>query len=128
MKGHDVFIDLQEAYNPFKHLYSTHEPDDIMKDARCEAYHEERKDISKKLLGATKSKHLADIVMRKIEQYNIMSAQQWENRVPPDIKLQLIKEFGLAVDSYIQKIIRISKTQRTCVISFSRRTLIHGVS
>lgn len=41
-----------------------------------------------------------------------MSSQQWENRVPPDVKLQLIREYGLSVDSYIQRLIRITKTSK----------------
>jgi hypothetical protein len=43
---------------------------------------------------------------------NVNSAQEWENAVPPEFKLQLIKEFGLSVDSYIQKIIRIVKAEK----------------
>jgi len=31
-----------------------------------------------------------------------MSAQEWEDVIYPDFRLQLIKEFGLTVDSYIE--------------------------
>jgi hypothetical protein len=54
---------------------------------------------------------LADILIKQIDQYGILSAQQWENRIPPEIKLQLIREYGLSVDGYIQRLIRITKTK-----------------
>jgi hypothetical protein len=50
-----------------------------------------------------------------------MSAQQWENRVPPDVKLQLIREYGLSVDSYIQRLIKITKTKK--VLEVKARTM-----
>jgi len=59
-----------------------------------------------------KSRHLADIIIEKIEEAQINCAQEWENAVPPEFKLQLIKEFGLSVDTYIQRIVRIMKSEK----------------
>jgi hypothetical protein len=59
--------------------------------------------------GRRKAKHLTDILIRQIEDHNILSAQQWENRISPDIKLQLLREFGLSVDGYIQRLIRLTR-------------------
>jgi hypothetical protein len=63
-------------------------------------------------LGSDKSTHLADTIIQKILETNIMSAQEWEGIIYPDFRLHLIKEFGLTVDSYIQKIIRVVRSQR----------------
>jgi len=107
--------DLTEVYALFNQLCATHAPDDIIQGAKCEPYHEQRKDV-KKRLGSAKSRHLADIVLQKIDEYNTLSAQQWENKIPPELKLQLIKEFGLGLDTYIQRNIRIAKTHKTTAI------------
>jgi hypothetical protein len=40
-----------------------------------------------------------------------MSAQEREDIIYPDFRLQLIKEFGLTVDFYIQKIVRFMRSQ-----------------
>jgi len=80
--------------------------------ARCEPYAEHKKDTTTKRIGSSKSKHLADIIIQKILETDVVSAQEWEDIIPPDFRLQLIKEFGLTVDSYIQKILRIVKSQK----------------
>jgi hypothetical protein len=40
-----------------------------------------------------------------------MSAQEWEDIIYPDFLPELIKKFGLTVESYIQKIIRVVRSQ-----------------
>jgi len=80
--------------------------------AGCEPYAEMKKDVKTKRLGSAKSTHLADIIIQKILETNIMCAQEWEDIIYPDFRLHLIKEFGLTVDSYIQKIIRVVRSQR----------------
>jgi hypothetical protein len=54
----------------------------------------------------------ANLITEKINDHQVQSQQQLENRVPPTIKMQLIREFGLSVDSYIQRIIRIVKAEQ----------------
>jgi hypothetical protein len=71
-----------------------------------------KKDTKKKRIGSCKSKHLADIIIQKILETDVVTAQEWEDMIAPDFRLQLIKEFGLTVDSYIQKILRIVKSQK----------------
>jgi len=80
--------------------------------AGCESYAEHKKDVKTKRIGSSKSKHVADIIIQKILETDVVSAQEWENIIPPDFRLQLINEFGLTVDSYIQKILRIVKSQK----------------
>jgi len=112
MYGTREHPDLIDIMNELKTLFANHTPDDIIADANCEGYFEEKKALKTKRVGSTKSTHLADIIMKKILETEVNSAQEWENVIPPDFKLQLIKEFGLTVDSYIQKIIRIVKTEK----------------
>jgi len=88
------------------------EPKDVLADARCEQYHDDRKNVNTKRMGNVKRKLMVDIIIAKIEETGVNSAQEWENVVPPEFKLQLIKEFGPTVDSYIQKIIKIFKTEK----------------
>jgi len=109
--GNKRQTELAEALNEFKLLFAHRDPNDVLADARCEEYHDDRKERITKRMGNTKSKHLADIIIQKIQETDVNSAQEWENVVPPKFKLQLIKEVGLSVDSYIQKIIRIVKTE-----------------
>jgi hypothetical protein len=63
-----------------------------------------------------RARHLADILIHQITEYDITSAQQWENRVAPEVKLHLIREFGLSVDSYIQRLIKLTKTKNILCI------------
>jgi hypothetical protein len=119
--GNTGKTELRAIYDLFYKLLAKEDPEKIIKDAKCEAYYESRKEQTAQRTGTTKAKHLADILIRQIDQYQIMSAQQWENRVPPDIKLQLIREYGLSVDSYIQRLIRITKMKK--VLEVKKRTI-----
>jgi hypothetical protein len=116
--------DLQEINKEFQLLFQHHDPNEVIKDAKCEQYIEDNKERTTKRMGNKKSKHLADIIIDKIKECNIVSAQDWENVIPPEFKLQLIKEFGLSVDSYIQKIVRIVKQDRTMEIKTKTLTEI----
>jgi hypothetical protein len=80
--------------------------------AGCEPYAEIKKEVKTKRMGSARSTHLADIIIQKILETNVMSAQEWEDIIDPDFRLQLIKDFGLKVDTYIQKIIRVVKSQK----------------
>nr|AVM80379.1 non-structural protein 1 [Ambidensovirus sp.] len=101
---------LIEAMNVFKELFENKEDQDIVLDAGCKKYVEESKEEGNKRCGRKKQLHLTEIIMEKIKEHDILTQQQWENKIDPDFKLQLIKEFGLSVDSYIQKIVRIERT------------------
>jgi hypothetical protein len=104
---------LSHGLDIFKQLFKDRDPNEVIHMAGCEPYAEMRKDVKTKRLGNAKSTHLADIIIHKILETNVMSAQEWEDIIDPDFRLQLIKEFGLTVDSYIQKIIRVVKSQKT---------------
>jgi hypothetical protein len=103
--------DLREVMEMFKTLFKDRDPNEVIRMAGCEPY-AEKKDVKTRRLGSSKSTHLADIIISKIMETDVLSAQEWEDIIPPEFKLQLIKEFGLTVDSYIQKILRIVKSQK----------------
>jgi len=46
--------------------------------AGCEPYAEQKKDVKTKWLGSAKSTHLADIIIQKILEKDVMSAQEWD--------------------------------------------------
>jgi hypothetical protein len=99
---------LLHVLETFKQLLKDRGPNEVIHVARCEPY----AGVKTKLLGSAKSTHLADIIKQKILEKNIMFVQEWEYIIYPDFRLQLFKEFGLTVDSYIQKIIRVLRSQR----------------
>lgn len=88
-----------EILEKFKELYK---PDDIDESTTtiCKLYTEEKKEI-KSRIGKSKSKTSTSIIKDLIDQHNINTAQEWENKIEEDIKIQLLQEFGLSVDSYI---------------------------
>jgi len=104
--------DLSEVLETFKQLFRDRDPNEVIRMAGCEPYAEQKKDIKTKRLGTAKSTHLADIIIQKILETDVMSAQEWDDIIDPDFRLQLIKEFGLTVDSYIQKILRVVRSQK----------------
>lgn len=76
-------------------------------------------------MGKNRHKTLTDIMLEQIQKHNIETSQQWDNEIDQISKLELIREFCLLVDSYIQKIIRIHKTSQNLQIKNSSFTQIH---
>jgi hypothetical protein len=107
--NHPTLIHVLET---FKQLLKDRGPNEIIYMAGFELYAEMKKDVKTKRLGSAKSTHLADIIIQKILERNIMSAQEWEDIKYHDFRLHQIKMFGLTVDTYIQKIIRVVRSQR----------------
>jgi hypothetical protein len=104
---------LFHVLETFKQLLKDRGPNEIIHMAVCEPYAEMKKDVKKQRPGSAKSTHLADNIIQKILETNIMNAQDWEDIIYPDFRLKLIKGFGLTVDSYIQKLIRVVRSQRS---------------
>jgi hypothetical protein len=119
--GNTTRAELRPIYNLFRQLQATQDPNRIITDSRCVTYFEQKKHQRRARIGTAKLKHLADILMQQINEYGILSAQQWENKISPDVKLQLIREYGLSVDGYIQRLILITKTKR--VLDIKTKTL-----
>jgi len=114
--GTKVQTELIHAHEDFKRVLAHTDPNQIIRDSQCKPYFEDRKDRYVGRLRGAKSRHLADIIMRTILDQNIQSAQHWESIVNPDLKMQLIREYSLSVDSYILKIIRVVKAGKTLQI------------
>jgi hypothetical protein len=103
---------LIHVLGTFKQLLKDRDPNEIIHMVGCEPYAKIKKDVKTKRLGSANSTHLADIIVQKVLETNIMSAQEWKDIIYPDFRLQLIKEFGLMVDCYIQKILRLVRSHR----------------
>jgi hypothetical protein len=119
--GNTTRAELRPIYNLFRQLPATQDPNAVITNSRCETYFEQKKQQQRARIGTAKLKHLADILIQQINEYGILSAQQWENKTSPDIKLQLIREYGLSVHGYIQRLIRITKKKR--VLDIKTKTL-----
>lgn len=109
--GNKIQQQLTEAMDTFKILFENRDPNDVILDAGCKLYHEEKKEYQQKRCGQRKQQNLTDIILDKIKSKKITTAQQWENIIEPEFKIQLMKEFGLNVDSYVQRIVRIERTR-----------------
>nr|AJI02597.1 non-structure protein 1 [Mosquito densovirus HB-3] len=109
--GNKVQKQLTEAMDTFKILFEDRDPNDVILDAKCKLYHEEKKEYKQKRCGQRKQQNLTDIILDKIKEKKITTAQQWENIIEPEFKIQLMKEFGLNVDSYVRRIVRIERTR-----------------
>lgn len=99
---------IQGLYNQLLKSYSG----TTIIDGKCKLYIEQKKEDKEKRTGKNKTKHLSDIIYEKVIEQDIQSYQDWDNKLDPQFKLYLIREFGLTVDSYITKIIRITKTSK----------------
>lgn len=109
--GNKIQQQLTEAMDTFKILFENRDPNDVILEAGCKLYHEEKKDNKQKRCGQRKQQNLTDIILEKIKEKKITTAQQWENQIEPEFKIQLMKEFGLNVDSYVTRIVRIERTR-----------------
>lgn len=122
--GNKIQQQLTEAMDTFKVLFENRDPNDVILDAGCKLYHEEKKEYQQKRCGQRKQQNLTDIILDKIKEKKITTAQQWENIIEPEFKIQLMKEFGLNVDSYVQRIVRIERTRIQQIIKSKTLTEI----
>lgn len=91
------------------------EIDAVNLDAICKPYIEENREAreEKKRMGKTKLKTITDVITDLIDEHKISSYGQWETKISKDMKLYLLKEYGLSVESYIKLILRIKKAENT---------------
>lgn len=89
----------------------TGEVDEIDNEGICRQYIEEARDGREKIkrVGKNKLTNLTDVILEQIEDKNIRTVTDWEKQVDNDLKIQLIREFGISTDTYIKHIIRIKK-------------------
>lgn len=87
---------------------------DIIQDARCEAYIEQKKyakDINKRI-GHLKRENVVDLIVDLAEQHQLTTFSQWNLTIPEETKMQILREYGPQSNQYIQIILRSRKNER----------------
>lgn len=82
----------------------------------CQQYREQKYNETSKRIKHIKGRHLTDIVEEEIIKNNITNYTEYEQKTDPELKLSLLREFGLQVKSYITEIIKIKKHERNTII------------
>lgn len=104
-----------ETANAIKKCFEKHfrnrDPNEILIDSKCKFYIEQKKKSTR--IGSEKRKNIVDIIEELIKKHKIKTMSQWKLRVPEDIKLQLLKEYGLGVDTYVNRQIQYKKQNKT---------------
>jgi len=104
--GIRINTEMKEAYDIFQDLYHNRDPNDINKEIqKCKKYIEDAKEYSR--IGTQKRKNVVDTIMDLLVQY-INNNTDW-NIIDKTIKHQLMREYGLSVDNYVQRLIRTRK-------------------
>ena len=99
---------MKEAYNIFQTLFHNRDPNTINNEIQeCKKYIEENKQFSR--LGRNKRRNVVDTISDIIKQYNIKTNAEWNIHVDTETKHQLMREYGLSVDNYVQRLIRANK-------------------
>jgi len=80
--GSPRHTDLAEIMETFKQLFKDLDPNEVIRMAGCEPYAEQKKHVKTKRMGSSKSTHLADIIIQKILETDVVSAQEWEDIFP----------------------------------------------
>lgn len=83
----------------------------------CKKYIEERKQ-EKHRIGSEKRKNIVDVIALLIEENNIGTFAEWELKIEYDTKEQLLKDFGLQVDTYASKIIKNKRNNKTSMYKY----------
>lgn len=78
----------------------------------CKKYIEERKE-ERHRIGSEKRKNVVDTIASLIDTNNIKTFADWELKINYETKEELLKDFGLQIDTYANKIIKNKKNQHT---------------
>ena len=106
--GARINQEMKEAYNIFQTLFHNRDPNTINNEIQeCKKYIEENKQFSR--LGRNKRRNVVDTISDIIKQYNIKTNAEWNIHVDTETKHQLMREYGLSVDNYVQRLIRANK-------------------
>jgi hypothetical protein len=106
--GTRINKEMREAYEIFMDLYNTRDPNDIhMEIGRCKQYIEDAKHDTR--IGKQRRKNIVDTIMDLLNQYNINTNTDWNIQIDAETKHQLMREYGLTVDNYVQRLIRARK-------------------
>lgn len=78
----------------------------------CKQFIDDKKELEiETRSGKIKKRNLTDIILKQIEDHNILSEQGWENVITDEVKIQMLKEFGTIVEWYVRRLTRIKRTQ-----------------
>lgn len=105
---------MREAMDTYQELFTTPEgelTDDLK---HCRAYVEDVKvQKHEHRISNNKMKNITDVIRNICETQDIYNQTEWEQRVEYAVKIQLMQEYGLNVDSYVQRIVRLRRQERT---------------
>ena len=100
---------MKEASDIFNELYHNRDPNEIDNEIKeCKKYIEENKTTNQRI-GRLKRRNIVDTTEELLTEHNINANSEWNLRVPEKIKHQLLREYGLSVDNYVQRLIRARK-------------------
>lgn len=103
---------MNEAITYYNEMYI--QPDGALEETlqHCRQYIEEKK-IENKRISHTKINNITLMLWDMCEKYDLYTATDWEHKISHEEKVHLMTEYGLQVDSYIQRILRIRRQERT---------------
>ena len=100
---------MKDGFQIFNQLYHNRDPNEIDHEIKtCKKYIEEGKETNQRI-GKLKRRNIVDTIQELLTEYAITSNSEWNLRIPEKIKHQLLREYGLSVDNYVQRLIRARK-------------------
>lgn len=107
--GNKINNELIEAQTLFQTLFSERDPNEVIRDIGCKKYIEDKKEEKQKRIVNNKRNNIVDVITDIINEKDIWTAAEWNMKVDIETKNQLMREFGLNVESYVTRIIRNKK-------------------
>ena len=107
--GARINKEMKQAYDIFLSQYHNRDPNEINYELnKCQQYIED----NKTRIGKTRRRNIVDTIIDLIQEHNIETTADWNLTIPAETKHQLLKEFGLSVDNYVQRLIRTNKHEK----------------
>lgn len=126
--GNKVNEELKEAKILFEQMFEDRNPEEVIQDSMCKTYIEERKE-EKRRISHNKKNNIVDVLETIIDEEDVWTGSDWNMKVDISVKNQLMREFGLNVDSYVQRIIRNKRHKESSKLRTSTLTdiILSGV-
>lgn len=100
---------MKDAFEIFNQLYHNRDPNKVNTEIKeCKKYIEENKTTNQRI-GKLKRRNIVDTIEELLTEYSITSNSEWNLKIPEKVKHQLLREYGLSVDNYVQRLIRARK-------------------
>ena len=121
--------ELGEILVEYEKLFGSENPEHVIQDSLCRIYTEQKKaaaatntgdtDIesvyssASKMarMGKEKKKHATIVIDSLIDQYNIKTFPEWNQKIDSDTKKQLMIEYGLQYQNYVNHLLKIRKDE-----------------